>query len=223
MPCPWEGDLSDTTHCPVFVLTDTPAIYGSELYHQNVAPVFIKDIEELLDRLKDMPLAGLVLEVSKVMNATRTMRDRLFNYAGSFPVLRTKVNAQHGFVVYLDSREAFLSNLEAAIGKRARNHARVRVDFACAFSAENDPSMAESIEATVLDISPGGCFVHTTTPVTEHFVHLRLPSLSNSRPIYSSVRWTRNDGDANLRGMGVMFIDLTDDQQEEITAIIPST
>lgn len=214
-----EAALSDSAICNVFVLTDTPGIYGNELNHRGSSPIFINDIDALLTRLKDVPMAGLVLEVTKVMNASRANRDRLFNYAGIFPVLRTKINPRHGFVTYLDPKDAFLHNLEAAMGKRDRNHQRVQVNIPCSVSAEDDPSMAKAVEANILDISPGGCFIQSTTPVSEPFVHLKIPSLSSSRPIYSSVRWARNDGDISLRGLGVMFIDLTDEQLADIQSI----
>lgn len=206
----------------IFVLTDTPGVYGTALTQNGVSPIFVKNVKALLERLKDVTMAGLVLEMDKVMRASRTERDRLFNYAGSFPVLRTKVNPRHGYVHYLDDKESFVHNLEAELGKRDRNHERVRVTMGCAFSAEADPSMAESIDASILDISPGGCFVQCATPPDEQFIHLRIPSLHNSRPIFSSVRWARKDGDHPLRGMGVMFIDLLDEQLDEIKAIEPA-
>ncbi len=213
--------MVDSEKCSVFVLTDTPGIYGDDLNHRGVSPVFVKDVGGLLSKLKDQCMAGLVLEVGKVMNASRKERDRLFNYVDSFPVLRTKPNVRHGFATYLDPKDAFLHNLDAASGKLDRNHSRVHVNLDCAFALEGDPSMSQAVDAAIFDISPGGCFVHTAHPVEEHFIHLRIPSLSHNRPIYSSVRWTRSDCDPSLRGMGLMFIDLTDDQLEEIKQIKP--
>ena len=140
----------------VFVLTDTPGIYGNDLDHASSFPVFIKDIKSLLEKLKDVAMAGLVLELPKVMKASRDDRDRLFTYAKTFPVLRTKPNPRHGFVAYLDARECFFMNLDAAIGKRCRSHNRVLVRLECLFSAEKDPVMSRGVGGTILDISPGG-------------------------------------------------------------------
>lgn len=207
--------------CTIFVLTDTPGMYGEALHRDGRTPVFLNDINDLLDRLKDVAMAGLVLEINKVMNASRRNRDRLFHYSASFPILRTKPNPQHGFVDYLDPREHFLHNLVAAMGKWDRNHARVHVDLPCTYSHENDPIMSSPIEARVLDISPGGCFLHSLEPTEEKFIHLRLPLKCCTRPIYSSVRWVRMDGDKDLRGMGLMFIDPTKEQIAEITSIRP--
>ncbi len=166
-------------------------------------------------------MAGLVLELPKVMKASRDDRDRLFTYAKTFPVLRTKPNPRHGFVAYLDARECFFMNLDAAIGKRCRSHNRVLVRLECLFSAEKDPVMSRGVGGTILDISPGGCFINTSSVMKdESFIHLHIPELENSRPIFSSVRWAKTDADdGTLPGMGIMFIDLSDDQLENIISL----
>jgi len=205
----------------IYVLTDTPAIYRDDLGHSGAIPIFVKDIGDLLNRLKDVAMAGLVLELGKVMKASRQDRDRLFNYAGNFPVLRTKVNPRHGFVAYLDSRDSFFRNLDESIGMRFRNHERISVRLGCTFSAENDPIMTSPAEGVIHDISPGGCFVNTRDVMPdESFIHVKIPSLKNSRPIFSSIRWSKGeDVDGALPGMGIMFIDLTDEQVDEIRAL----
>jgi len=217
----YRGSFLTDCDSTIFVLTDTPDLYGEDLHHHDKPPIFVKDIKVLMSQLKNIPVAGLVLEVPKVMAAPRKDRDRLFNYAGSFPVLRTKPDKKRKLPNYLDPRDCFFSNLEAAIGKRCRNHERISVKIECAFSREDDPSMAELIKATILDISPGGCFINTRKEFNnESFMHLRIPELENSRPIYSSIRWTRmEEVEADLSGLGVMFIDLADDQLENILAL----
>jgi len=219
-----EGSLSNTIRSTIFVLTDTPAIYGSDLNRDSAAPVFVKDIETLITELKKVDVAGLVLEVHKVMKASRRERDRLFSFAGTFPVMRAKLNPRHGFVTYLDPRDSFFANLEAAIGKKNRSYKRKAVNLTCNFSHEDDPSMAVPQEAEILDISPGGCFIHTHhTPDDEHFLHLCIPQLGCTRPIFSSIRWTRQDtDDSRLCGMGVMFIDISEEQMKSIEAYQPS-
>ena len=205
----------------VFILTDTPRAYGEDMNYSDQAPIFVKDCPSLLAKLKNVTAAGLVLELPKVMKASRVDRDRVFNYAKTFPVLRTKINPRHGFVVYLDDKECFFKNFSAVMGKRCRSHDRVPVNLECTFSAEEDPIMAKSEEGTILDISPGGCLINTRKYMgTESFVHVRIPDLENSRPIFCSVRWAKTEEeDASRPGMGVMFIDLSDDQLDNILAI----
>lgn len=214
--------MSNHGACNIYVLTDTPGMYGTDITYNGLPPIFVKDIQTLLSHLKDVTMAGLVLEVSKVMNGTRTERDRLFKYAGNFPVLRTKINPRHGFVTYLDDKEAFLHNIHAEAGKLDRNHERIHVTLDCFFSSEDDPSMAATTNATILDISAGGCFIQCSSPPEASFIHLKIPSLDNTRPIFCSVRWTRDNCDLPLRGMGVMFIDLIDEQLDEIRTIEPA-
>lgn len=215
--------MSENVRSTVLVLTDTPGVYGKDLYRNDLPPVFVQDIESLIAHLKNVDVAGLVLEVPKVMKATRRERDRLFSYAGSFPVMRTKADKRHGFVNYLDPRDSFFTNLDAAIGKRSRSHQRKTVNLACAFSHEDDPSMAAPKEAAILDISTGGCFINTNAlSKDEHFLHLSIPQLNCTRPIFSSIRWTRTDSkNASLCGMGVMFIDISDEQMQAIEAYKP--
>jgi len=205
----------------IIVLTDKPALYGQDLFHNETPPVFVNSIDALIDKLRDVSVAGLVLEVNKVMKASRRDKDRLFKYSGNFPVLRTRPNSKLGFIQYLDPRDRFFANLDIAAGKRLRSHDRQDISIDCILSKEDDPSMATPVEGTILNISPGGCFVNTRQFMeNEQFIHLRIPRLSNSRPIYSSIRWTRKACDAKHQcGIGVMFIDLTDDQLEEIETI----
>lgn len=203
----------------IFVLTDTPGLYGDALNNCGHAPHFINNTAALVARLKDVPVAGLVLEIDKVMKAERTERDRLFSYACCHPVLRTRANTRNNFITYLDPRDTFFTNLDKAIGEKCRNHERTKVELECELALESDPSMAEINGATLMDISAGGCLVRTTADwSSESFLHLRLAQLQNTRPIYSSIRWTRPDqGRETL--MGIMFIDIADNQVDQIKAI----
>lgn len=204
----------------IFVLTDNPAGYEDSFNRADMEAVFVREAGPLLERLRNEPMAGLVLEMGKVMKADRRDRDRLFNYADSFPVLRTKLMTSNKAIQYLDSRDCFFENLDRAVGERCRSHERTSVELACTFSREQDPTMHEPAEGTVLDISPGGCFINTTQLYPdESFVHLRIPHLS-MRPIYSSVRWSKLKADeGTLPGMGIMFIDLDQAQLDKVISL----
>lgn len=205
----------------IFVLTDTPGIYGETLNRDECVPVFVKDAETLIARLKDEDSGGLVLEVGKVMKAGRRERDRIFAFSTAFPVMRTRINARNGYVDYLDSLDAFFNNLETATAVRIRNHERKQVELPCFLSKEDDPSMAETMEGIIYDISAGGCFACTPGKVDgEAFLHIRIPALGNSRPIYSSVRWGKtDDNDPGTHCMGIMFIDPAEAQIKDIETL----
>lgn len=203
----------------IYVLTDTPHLYGNRLIHNDKVPVYVNSINELLHKLKDISLAGLVLEIDKVMKASRRERDRLFNYSGYFPVLRTRANTRNGFITYLDSPKAFFINLEHASGKKARSHERIKISLDCVLSKEDDPSMYRKINATIHDISPGGCYLETQQDMSrELFLHLCIPQLPSKRPIFSSIRWGRTEQNGKY-GMGLMFIDTTEAQVGDILSL----
>ena len=202
----------------VLVLTDTPDLYGSDLNHKDHPTVYLKEVAALLTRLDRGGVAGLVLEVPKVMKSNCMDRDRLFSYGGTYPVLRTRPDVRRGFVNYLDPRNHFFENITTSVGKRKRNYKRVPVELPCQISCENDPSMAQTFDATIHDISPGGCFIKVNAHVeNEQFLNVRIPSLGNNRPIFASVRWKQEKDTINgTVGMGLLFIDLTDDQAQKI-------
>ena len=81
--------------------------------------------------------------------------------------------------------------------------------------------MSEGVDGVIFDLSPGGCFINTRKAmVDESFIHLHIPDLENSRPIFSSVRWAKTEeSDEALSGMGIMFIDLSDAQLENIISL----
>ena len=205
----------------VFVFTDAPRIYGDDLNRDGAPPVFVKEIGDLLDMLKTADAAGLVLETPKVMSLPRKERDRLFKYAGRFPTLRTRPSPRKDFAVYLDPRDCFFNNLDIMAGERCRSHRRIAASLECSFSMETDPSLAEPKDGTVLDISPGGCFVAAPSFFPdEHFVNLRIPKLGSGRPIFCSVRWVRKVADAaGKTGMGLMFIDIQESQLRDIDVL----
>lgn len=204
----------------IFILTDTPELYGSDLYREDHPTVFIKDVNALMDKLDSAEIAGLVLEVPKVMKASRRDKDRIFKYTGAYPVLRTRPDTRRNFITYLDPREHFFQNIETTVGQRKRNYERIKVSLPALLAREEDPSMAEVLEATICDISPGGCFIQTNAIIgQESFVNVRIPGLNN-RPIFASVRWSRpEDAAGTTIGMGLLFIDLTDDQTQAIKAM----
>ncbi|WP_158946961.1 PilZ domain-containing protein [Pseudodesulfovibrio cashew] len=205
----------------VFVLTDNPSLYGDTLSRGGHDPAFVNDVGALVSQLAQERVAGMVLEIDKVMKGKRRERDRLFNLASRFPVLRTRANARNGHVTYLDPPAAFFCNLKASQGKWERSHERREVELACRLSREEDPSMAVPCQGTIFDISPGGCRVCTEKALEgEPFLHICLTGFGCQRPIYSSVRWTRPSEDETGRVcLGLLFIDLEERQMEALAGL----
>lgn len=204
----------------IFVLTDTPEPYGKHLCRDGTEPVYTDNVPSLLEYLRGVAVAGLVLEIAKVMQAQLQDRDRLFGYAGTFPVLRSRMHPETG-VAFLDDPDCFFRNLDAAAGEHCRGHARISMVLDCEFSGEDDPFLAEPVQASIMDISPGGCFIRTDrTASDQRFLYLRVPELGSTRPIFCNVRWLKSVRDSKaMPGMGVMFIDITPDQAKNISAL----
>lgn len=212
--------MSATDIQNVFVFTDTPDAYGELSNYEGIYPVFVNSAEKLFERLKNVDVAGLVLEISKVMGANRKDRDRLFAYADTYPILRVRTDPRRSRITFLDSPDCFFANLEQAVGKRCRNHERKQVHMGCLYTSDDDPSMAFATQGMIMDISSGGCFVQTNPGINvESFVYLRIPGMSDSRPILSCVRWANTGQDETRPGLGLMFIDPTERQLEEIEAL----
>ena len=149
----------------------------------------------LIAQLKQTELAGLVLEVGKVMKATRLEPRQAVQLCRDLSRVAHQTDKKRGAPVYLDPKDVFFTNLEAAAGERSRSYVRKTVHIECSFSQEEDPSMAEPQKGTILDISSGGCFINTRQfSEKTHFLHICIPELGCNRPVFSSVRWTTNDG-----------------------------
>ena len=95
------------------------------------------------------------------------------------------------------------------VGKKLR--AEVHVDDGMTFSAS-------------VDISMGGVFISTPEPLQEgQHVDLAIYAL-NDDPVNVSgnIKWTRDETDDNVAGMGIQFMDMTEGDKTKIKEIISS-
>lgn len=213
--------MTDNTADTVLVLTDRPESHELALTSLGLDAKFFPNADMLIKALvDDHRCCGLVLDVRMVMATKSDTRDRLLALARNMPVMRAKTDPVTGHIEYLDHLGCFKSQACSTITPQFRLEDRIPVSLPVAIAKSGDPVMAEPHEATILDISPGGCFVAAEGPVLEEsFVYLRLPHLQNRVPIHCAVRWSRMDrmGD-KLPGLGVKFIDVKDEQLDEIMA-----
>lgn len=98
-----------------------------------------------------------------------------------------------------------------------RQYPRVPVCYLSRLSAEQNPAEV----AVVLDLSVGGCRVHSTTkvhPGTEVRLQIALPSqLAPFAVERALVRWARE------REFGVSFISLRPEERERLRRLVSST
>jgi len=79
------------------------------------------------------------------------------------------------------------------------------------------------IFSTARDISEGGLFISTPVPGKKgQEVDIRLYTPGKEpRNLKGKVRWIREDEDTeNKAGMGIEFVDLSDDEKKEISKIL---
>lgn len=203
-----------------FVFTDRPQEYRKSLESLGIHAEFRSDVNELIDAILDADQCpGLILDIRQVMAMPPRDRDRLFSLSSRVPILRTKMDAASGHVIFIDEFSLFQCS-PAGLAPFFRASVRVSVDLACLLSGEDDPAMARPLPARIGDISEGGCLLRLPPahPVPD-FLHLRIPDLANPLPIFCNVRWRAPAGpDRDTPGAGVKFLDIKPDQMDEITA-----
>lgn len=95
-----------------------------------------------------------------------------------------------------------------------RQHPRVPVCYLSRLSAAQNPAEV----AVVLDLSMGGCRVHSTTkvrPDTEVYLQIALPNqLAPFAVERALVRWTRE------REFGVSFMSLRSEERERLRRLV---
>lgn len=89
------------------------------------------------------------------------------------------------------------------------------------YLSENSPP----IKSNLWDISEGGCYVISTNEkqMGDH-IWLTINELLDKTPICSEVKWKKSWGTSTnkLPGFGVEFVDITNQQREEINSILSS-
>ncbi len=172
-------------------------------------------LEAFTSRLMKGGYSGLILDIHKVMRETPQERNRIFAFASGSPVMRTKADS-YGNRIFIDSPEIFMECCNGCCRTNVREEERVEIDIPAGISLESDPAMAGIKEANLKNISREGCFIATDEDLSdEHFLNIRIETLSNRLPILAGIRW-RTDENHTFQGVGVRFIKIQDDQREEI-------
>lgn len=200
------------------VLTDNPSAVSSALSGLDVTCVHLPTARLMVRALvEEVECCGIVLDVRLVMQTPAEVRNRLFALAGGKPIVRCRIDGEQCSARFLDPLES-LQGVCPMDRCNQRLEERVKVRLDAVWAMDDDPSMADSYEAVVLDISSGGAFLHAPYMLpAEDFLNLRILNLANQRPIQCAVRWRKKEaGPGQFAGVGVKFMDLTEDQFEEI-------
>lgn len=202
----------------VLVLTDNPALYGSLLSEIEKNGTYFPTAALLNKALvTDLECCGIILDVKIVMGSSATERDRLFALANRMTIVRARIDPETKTPVLLDALTCLSTESEVE-HPAFRCEARAKIRLESVWAMDADPAMIETNEGVLLDISSGGAFLHTTNvQPTEDYLHLKILELNHQRPVYCAVRWRRsNPGQGQFVGVGLKFIDPTDDQLTEI-------
>ncbi|MBU1248217.1 MAG: PilZ domain-containing protein [Proteobacteria bacterium] len=202
----------------VLVLTDKPALFGQLLSDIDKTGTYFPTAS-LLNKamVTDLECCGIILDVKLVMTTSPKERDRLFSLAKGMPIVRARIDPEKKTPTLLDPLQCLNEQCEI-LQPAFRFEPRVKVRLEALWSMDSDPAMSETNEGVLLDISTNGSFLHTPHILPdEDYLHLRMLEIKKQRPVHCAVRWRRTDpGPGQFTGVGLKFIDLTDDQLAEI-------
>lgn len=202
---------------PVLVLAARPQDYADDLAAPGLAPLYVPDVAELLERLAGQPVCGFVLEMDKVLHAPALERGHLFELAEAFPLLRARGARQGGPPVYLDDPLDFVAEVRGFAPRPARHVPRVPV-LLHAVLARRSGLGQEALPATILDLSAcGGALNCETEFAPGEELSLRILELSDPEPLPALIRWSGLRGRAKCRRCaGVRFLGMRPGQAEEL-------
>ncbi|HWR03621.1 MAG TPA: PilZ domain-containing protein [Humidesulfovibrio sp.] len=211
------GDGGEELTRPVLVLAGRPQDYADDLAVPGLAPLYVPDVAELLDRLAGQPVSGFVLEMDKVLHAPALERGHLFELAEAFPLLRARGARQGGPPVYLDDPRDFVAEVRGFDPRPARHVPRVPV-LLHALLTRRSGGGEQTLPATILDLSACGGALNCETefaPGEELF--LSVLELSDPEPMPALICWSGLRGRATCRRcVGVRFLGMRPGQAEEL-------
>ena len=203
----------------MLVLAENRKDFDQLLGSLGIEREFFDTVPQIIDAVLDQPgNVGLVLDLHKVMKSDSRNRDRLFALARNRPVIRCRRNSRTENVEFLDDLKALASKAMESLGFNTREQPRVDVALNALVSTSDDPMLSRPEKANILNLANTGCFLYTLGDFSEeNFVYLRIMELSNHRPIHCAIRWRRPWGEPDsLPGLGLRFLDLAQDQMEDI-------
>ncbi|CCO22171.1 PilZ domain-containing protein [Maridesulfovibrio hydrothermalis] len=198
----------------VIAFVDSHLPYQGMNIHSKLDIKFCTDLDSFFEEMLKTEHAGLILEMHKVMDTPALERNKIFAFAASKPVLRTRAKSKTADLV--DDPDQFINNCKTKKKGRIRRFERTEVDLQIQISCDNDHAMASDFSGTIRNISETGCFIETRTDFSENkFIHIKINDISNKLPIYAALCWTKNGPD-KLYGYGVKFISIQEDQSAEL-------
>jgi hypothetical protein len=183
---------------------------------------------------RNTPYNGLLVDILALVRADQNEKSIANECMNFYPSMRIKWDARHKTIHVLrfslsppsEPESAFRMFIEerckpfAARSLRVFNRKNINLNILlsldCHFSDE------KASKTFLLDLSQGGCFLHTVQTLNNgQWVWLRCLELSDPTPILAVVCWQLQWGlKQQISGIGVKFESLSEIQEKEIKKIL---
>ena len=199
---------------PVIIYTDNPEKYTQSNLSAYVNMEFYSCPDKFCKSLIEKQYSGMILNVNKVMNTPCCDRNKILSLSSGVPTIRTLEKGSNP--LFIDDHENFICDCLTRKCNGSGCSCPVNVQIPVEISLEKDPAMAQSVIGTIHYISETGCTFHTKVDLTDNlYLHLKISSLRNKLPILTGVSQNKKTKDCCC-GYEVKFLDIKDDQQQEI-------
>ena len=191
----------------------------------------VSSFPELYATLKTAPYNGVIVDLLMKIKAPEEDKESFLEVLDNFPVLQLNYDHNTGEIrAFYFSQFKGVSSLEDFVTQECgafkprlmRSNVRKKIHLNALLTKATDRSDGAAEKTVTIDISPGGCFLFSTQPWDlKDRVEIVMKELSDQTPILGETRWKRDWGESkDLPGIGVKFIRITDQQLEEIRALL---
>ena len=178
---------------------------------------------------------GLLVDVLTLIRADQNERSIALECMNCYPSMQIKWDAKNKTVRSLTFLQTLYSEPESAFrmfikerskpfsARTLRVYNRKSIVMSLLFSIDCDCSGEKALKTFLIDLSRGGCFIHTVHQAlyTGQEVLLRILELSDPTPIKAVVSWQREwNIKRQIPGIGVKFELLTEIQKKQIDIIL---
>ena len=190
-------------------------------------------IQQFRNMCKDNQYSGIIVDNRTLIRSTMEDREFFSLLCEGFPVMRISRNPDNINIscliegkqlVDLKGKQLLDHFIRSDCTKISPHQVRINSRKQIFFNIMADfPEPNQSIKTNLWDISEGGCFVLATNGKNEmgDDIILTIQDFKDQTPIKGTVKWRKQWGTdiSKLPGYGVSFIDITENQVQEIRSL----
>ncbi len=194
----------------------------------------VTSFAEASSKARNTPYNGLLVDVLTLIRSDQNEKSIALECMNFYPSTQIKWDAKcktiHLLIFSQPSCSEAESTLRMFIEERCKPFAarslrvfsRKNIILNLLFSLDCHCSDEKASKTFSLDISQGGCFIHTVQVLdNRQAVWLRILELSDQTPIKATVCWQRHWGlKRQIPGIGVRFESISEAQKKEINLIL---